>query len=671
MSEIQINVIANTDDAVSGINDVSDALKDLTPAAEEADSSSQDLGETTKETTKGMGDFGGGIDKTIEKLTGLNASTLTAGGSLLLITNYLKDAVNGTEDYALSIERLDILTGQSSESTSALVKSMELVGISAQEAQSAFEFALRKGIDPTQAGLETLADKLNAIQDPVERDKILIQDFGRYLGPDMARYLAEGSQGIQDSIDKVNGLGDTMTGRGITDANSYEESLGTLNQEISAISKNIGGVLIPILNDSYTAWQPIITTINELVTDMTGYQDIMNQHNETMINTATSYDAYTTEMNRAAAVAGEYIDEQGNLAYGDDEILVKNFLLTQSQFDVSKSQRESNAALQDYLDMHDENIAARQTSTTEINNEATALIVGSAAAEAMKESNDAVTLSYKNLASEIKGDLGATLAGYNGNLLDLNQQADTTYKQILALEDLPYLTPAQQTQLSTLETAYQHINAQIVNSGTEEDKATAKIIFDIMQQQLAASGLTGQAMIDAQKAMTQYAENVGLIDSSTKYATDNFDTFLGLVESGKETWSDMANWMAEHPATGTVTIDFLTNGYSDWMGAIIDFKMKSGFSNSGMGMYGTGSTSPIPGGATGLSWDVPGGYPNDTALYRASSGEHVDITPAGQKAKGGATIILNQNFYGNPDADMVKQAAGDGVYQGALATGLI
>lgn len=46
-------------------------------------------------------------------------------------------------------------------------------------------------------------------------------------------------------------------------------------------------------------------------------------------------------------------------------------------------------------------------------------------------------------------------------------------------------------------------------------------------------------------------------------------------------------------------------------------------------------------GARGLDMIVPGGYPNDSAVIRATSGERVTITPAGEKSKAGLTIEGN------------------------------
>jgi hypothetical protein len=47
-----------------------------------------------------------------------------------------------------------------------------------------------------------------------------------------------------------------------------------------------------------------------------------------------------------------------------------------------------------------------------------------------------------------------------------------------------------------------------------------------------------------------------------------------------------------------------------------------------------GGSGGGPGGANGLDFIVPGGYPNDSYPFRAQSGEHVQVTPAGQTGGG-------------------------------------
>jgi hypothetical protein len=84
---------------------------------------------------------------------------------------------------------------------------------------------------------------------------------------------------------------------------------------------------------------------------------------------------------------------------------------------------------------------------------------------------------------------------------------------------------------------------------------------------------------------------------------------------------------------------------------------------SGSGGGGGGGSSGF--GANGLDMTVPPGYPNDSFLFHATSGEHVAITPPGQA---GARVMITGgiNFYGIADG---KRAA-DEFVQGLRARGI-
>jgi len=69
-----------------------------------------------------------------------------------------------------------------------------------------------------------------------------------------------------------------------------------------------------------------------------------------------------------------------------------------------------------------------------------------------------------------------------------------------------------------------------------------------------------------------------------------------------------------------------------------------------------------PGGANGLNFIVPPGYPNDSFPIRVESGEHVQVTPAGQTQQmmGGATNVTNY-FYGISVDEVMRQLQLQGV----------
>jgi antitoxin component HigA of HigAB toxin-antitoxin module len=75
--------------------------------------------------------------------------------------------------------------GATPEEASKLIQAADDVQISYETLTTALEAAIRKGVEPTIEGLGGLADQYNAIQDPIERTKFLMDNFGR-SGADLA-----------------------------------------------------------------------------------------------------------------------------------------------------------------------------------------------------------------------------------------------------------------------------------------------------------------------------------------------------------------------------------------------------------------------------------------------------------------------------------------------------
>lgn len=89
---------------------------------------------------------------------------------------------------------------------------------------------------------------------------------------------------------------------------------------------------------------------------------------------------------------------------------------------------------------------------------------------------------------------------------------------------------------------------------------------------------------------------------------------------------------------------------------------------------GSGAPSNIPGGpadygyAAGVTnFTVPPGYPNDSFNVGLTSGEILNVLPAGQKGGEGIVVNVPLAVYGDADPAMVQRAAYDGANRGTLA----
>lgn len=154
------------------------------------------------------------------------------------------------------------------------------------------------------------------------------------------------------------------------------------------------------------------------------------------------------------------------------------------------------------------------------------------------------------------------------------------------------------------------------------EETTAQIIY-----QSIVKSLDGDAAL-------QLARELGLLDEK-QYA------MLGTLDMLKEKFDEDADGMinGREAASGYATEVGLLRDAMELLGdkeinpkVIMSFVARtSAEAQRWQGMYDQwAETQPNAGGATGLSMDVPQGYPNDTFLIGATSDEHVEVTPPGK-----------------------------------------
>jgi hypothetical protein len=77
--------------------------------------------------------------------------------------------------------------------------------------------------------------------------------------------------------------------------------------------------------------------------------------------------------------------------------------------------------------------------------------------------------------------------------------------------------------------------------------------------------------------------------------------------------------------------------------------LAAGFSDAQIqaGLIGARDRLANENAAQGLSGIVPGGFPNDSFMIGATSGESVNITPVHMRGRGGGGMVINNvNVYG-------------------------
>lgn len=199
------------------------------------------------------------------------------------------------------------------------------------------------------------------------------------------------------------------------------------------------------------------------------------------------------------------------------------------------------------------------------------------------------------------------------------------------------------------------------------DKATASLLYQAVSSNLPIEAQTKLAhslglMSDADYNLTVQAEALKAEYLAGKITIDQLDSSLAALKYNTENASaavvPLAGHMGDagsqagaaagqignlneqiaalHDKTVNITVNQKTNASAN--------VYETGIPPAG-GNSGSASTPPAggqvwPGGASGLSMDVPAGYPDDTFYVRASSNEHVEITSPGQSGRGGGGMSI-------------------------------
>lgn len=200
-----------------------------------------------KDAKTGLAGFGGQLNDTVKGLTGFNLSTLTVAGGVVAIGNALKQTVDETQNYNLSMVDLAQKMGTTTEEASKLVQVADDLRIGQEQLTTSMQFMAKNGFDPSIDGLAKLADEYVALKTPAEKMAMLMKDFGR-SGADMGRLLQNGGDGIKKMAAEVD-KGLIVTKQAAEASEEYYKNVDNLNDSFSALKFTIGNAFIPLLND--------------------------------------------------------------------------------------------------------------------------------------------------------------------------------------------------------------------------------------------------------------------------------------------------------------------------------------------------------------------------------------------------------------------------------------
>jgi hypothetical protein len=418
-------------------------------------------------------------------------------------------------------------------------------------------------------------------------------------------------QQAEDQIGKVGSIADSSTA-------SFMR-LEAATQDISAEFKRS---LVP-------AVVAVIEPLGVLITANRKLTDIINANDDAVTEASATYEDYLAEKERELKLAGltMKVTEDGIKVYrvggrGLVDLTDKYKLLTKSGFDMEKSNKVVTASFEDM---------GQAAAYVEPPIEA----VAKAMEEGRKKIDDALTANHERaLDFAISGDWGKSWDEYRQNLDEVKKKHADLITDLETIKNQGYSDTSEKVR-GLNEALAENEGKQ--TSLTEKMKLTSK---EMLYQQLAA-GLNADQAFDL-------AYKMGLVDE------ESYNAALRIEELKKQ-YVDSGAPMDEYITRAVDLADAIQRIQNKSVTVRVNF-VGGGAGNVTMPMPVNETTirreldptsyPDVSGGfagkgyASGADFTVPAGFPNDSYPMRVQSGEHVQVTPAGQQS--GDAAVLQQ-----------------------------
>ena len=505
----------------------------------------------------------GGADKeTIKELVSMKGAITNVMGVMgglaavgATVMTVYKNTAQVFLNYATQVRDMSRVTGLGAEQTSKLIQAADDLTISYESLQKALWAASKQGIDVSIDSLARMADEYMALGSASEQAEYLAKKFGK-SGAEMGKLMEKGADGVRKYTDAISG-NLVLTDQAVASATLWKMQMDAFNDQVEAAKVSMGAGLVGVLNGSTVEIQKQAQAIFEL------------------------NNGYTFNTNQM----GRYTDAQ-RAAWEE----AKN--LATEQWMVANGLKESgDAAGDNALQMQE-------------------------AAEAAKKLSD----EQKQLM-DVAFQLQDVQDDYNKNLEDLTAQqsaataewnnANQQYKQgKIGIDDLNQANIDYQTTM-------QETGLEIQKLASEHEIAMNRIVFSIIQAQVAADGLQeGEG-----KALLGIAVKLGLLDQNTAdMAGSMIDSFSGITDAAELSKKEVSDfnediWIAKN-SQGTFYYNFImtTSGEIPGLAALGGLgggAAGGGGHNKNIRGKGGGLTESWAGGYLGSGWtlvgDAPGG----------------------------------------------------------------
>ena len=196
---------------------------------------------------RGISSSFGGLGTAIQSLTGGRVLEELTGQ----IIKFGKEGVDATLKYANEVRSLQLVSGESAESSSRFLQVLDDYKMSAQDAMLATKALTKNGLAPNIDTLAKLSDEYIALNSVEARNEFILKNLGKG-GLQWAEVLSKGSKTLREQGDAIaDNL--ILSQQAVDDAREYEVAMDSLNDAVMGFKISLGQHLIPALTDTMNA----------------------------------------------------------------------------------------------------------------------------------------------------------------------------------------------------------------------------------------------------------------------------------------------------------------------------------------------------------------------------------------------------------------------------------
>lgn len=377
-------------------------------------------------------------------------------------------SIGETVAYNAKVREMMQITGLSAEETSRLIQVADDLGINIESATAAMDAMNKKGVSPSIENLAIIADRFVNSKDKAAFAEEAIKLYGKSFET-LVPILVKGGDALKE---QAASIAENMlaTDKSIAAARRYEIAVDNLGDAWQGFKYTVGSAAIPPLTDT-------LNLVNAVSIGLAAEKDILERFNDAVSK---------------GLIPQERYNQLRDLANASDEDAITLLGLLQTELENTAGTAENLAVKT--LELADADRIAMgltgQWAAWLRDKENKALVESAKDAENVRLAQE----KYSQAMSDLSFLMSGRLTDSNKNFAD--QQKTITDRmadiriQIGLLNLNKMLTPEQFEELQTLQGEYDDLAGKYNDNATEHEKATRRILIDLLTQEAAERGLT-------------------------------------------------------------------------------------------------------------------------------------------------------------------------------------